>query len=270
MLFGTCIDWKNREKLLSAKAAGAEFVEFSFSSFANATQEQINELAEFLKDIDLPCLSYNGMLPGTHRVTGPRKDYAKAAQFVDEIMTKVAVLDARNVVFGSSGARQLEEGDDYDTSFAEVQEFTRDWLAPVFAKHGFTCAIETLSECNLVHTMADGMRIVEYANHPNVKLLCDFYHVWKNGEPMDQYHVYGPVLNHVHVASVSLGRAVPRFDDGDEAKYVEMFEILKREGYDGPISLEGSYKTDNYIREVKEALACLTVCAAKATYGNKA
>ncbi len=264
MKFGTCIDWKNKEKLAAAKAAGAEFVEFSFSSFANATAEQVADLAAYLKEIDLPCLSYNGMLPGTHRVTGPRKDYAKAARFVDEVMEKVSVLDARNVVFGSSGARQLEEGDDYDTSFAEVQEFTRDWLAPVFAKHGFTCAIETLSECNLVHTMADGMRIVEYAKHPNIKLLCDFYHVWKNGEPMDQYHVYGPVLNHVHVASVSLGRAVPRYGDGDEAKYVEMFEILKREGYDGPISLEGGYKTDNYGAEVKEALDYLRECYAKA------
>ncbi len=264
MKFGTCIDWKNREKLAAAKAAGAEFVEFGFASFANATQEEVNSLAAYLKEIDLPCLSYNGMLPGTHRVTGPRKDYAKAAAFVDGIMQKVAVLDARNVVFGSCGARQLEEGDVWETGMQEVIEFTRDYLAPVFEKNGFTCAIETLSECNLVHTMAHGMRIVNEVNHPNIKLLCDFYHVWKNEEPMTEYHVYGPVLNHVHVASVSLGRAVPRHGDGDEAKYVEMFQILAREKYDGPVSLEGNYKTDNYQAEVKEAIDYLKECKAKA------
>ncbi|MBQ8173996.1 MAG: sugar phosphate isomerase/epimerase [Clostridia bacterium] len=264
MKFGTCANWKKRDELLAAKAAGAEFVEFNFSSLIDATQEEVNDLAAFLKEIDLPCLSYNGMLPGSCRVTGEDRDYEKAAKFLDDVMTKVAVLDARNVVFGSCGARCLRDGEDWETAMCQMSEFIKGYLIPVFEKHGFICAIETLSECNLVHTMEHGLRLVNEANHPRVQLLCDFYHVWKNGEPMDRYDIYGPHLRHVHVASVSLGRAIPRHGDGDEEKYIEMFRILNREGYDGPVSLEGSRKTDDYTAETKEALDYLRECYAKA------
>lgn len=263
MKFGTCANWKNREELKKAKEAGAEFVEFNFSAFADATQEEVNDLAAFLRELELPCLSYNGMLPGSRRVTGDDRDYEKAAKFVDDVMTKVAVLDARNVVFGSSAARCLREGEDWESGMRQLEEFIPNYLAPVFEKHGFTCAIETLSECNLVHTMEDGLRLVRAANHPRIQLLCDFYHVWKNGEPMDGFVNYGPHLRHVHVASITLDRFYPRYTDGDREKYLEMFRILKREGYDALISLEGRRSPEkDYTATTKEALDYLRECCA--------
>ena len=265
MKFGTCANWKNREELHKAKNAGAEFVEFSFSALHDATQEEVNDLAAFLREIELPCLSYNCMLPGSCRVTGDDRDYEKAAKFVDDVMTKVSVMDARNVVFGSCDARYLRDGEDPETAMCQMEEFISGYLAPVFEKHGFTCALETLSECNLVHTMEDGLRLVRAANHPRVQMVCDFYHVWKNEEPMEGFVNYGPHLRHVHVASVSLGRFYPRHGDGDKEKYVEMFRILKREGYDGLISLEGNRSPEeDYAATTKEAIEYLRECCAEA------
>lgn len=264
MKFGACIDWRSRSALNDAKAAGADFAEFGLSSFMDADTEQIAELAEFLKEIDLPCLSYNLMLPGGNRVVGPDKNYENAAKDVDTLLEKISVLGARNIVFGSCGARNLKDGMDKETAFSEFVEFVSRWLAPVLEKHGFICTIEPLSECNLIHTVCDGAKAARLASHPNVKLLYDFYHVWKNDEPIETLESNCDLLNHVHVASVSQNRTVPRRGDGDEQRYIEMFKILKNGGYDKAVSLEGGYITDNYQEEMKSALDYLRECCDKA------
>lgn len=266
MKIGTCCDWKNREHLKLAKEAGAEFVEFSFSSFADATKEEIASLAAFLKELDLPCLSYNCMLPGTHRVTGKNKDFTAAAKFVDDVMSKLKALDARNVVFGSCDARQLEEGDTRENAYAALKDFIPNYLAPIFRRHGFICAIETLSECNLVHTMDDGLELVLAANLPEIQLQTDFYHVHLNGEDMSKYTLYGPYLRHVHTASPSNKRAVPARGDGDEELYVNDFRILRQVGYDGPVSIEsGTAFSDNeeFFAAIKEGIITMREAYAK-------
>ena len=67
----------------------------------------------------------------------------------------------------------------------------------------------------------------------------------------------------MHVASISLERLYPRYSDGDREKYLEMFSILKREGYDALISLEGRRAPEeDFTATTKEALDYLRACAA--------
>ena len=55
MKYGTCANWKNREDLLNAKAAGAEFVELNFASFADVHASCFVEGCAQLRWEDVSC-----------------------------------------------------------------------------------------------------------------------------------------------------------------------------------------------------------------------
>ena len=138
MKFGVCTDWKKNENLTIAKAAGAEYVELNFQSFINETPTSIAALGAYLEQLGLPVLGYNCMLPGSMRVTGEKKDFAAARDYLGEQLAKLQALPARTVVFGSGAARMLDGENTKENGMRELTEFLRDYLAPVFEKYGFT------------------------------------------------------------------------------------------------------------------------------------
>lgn len=256
MRFGVCTDWKQEKNLLAAKAGGAEYVELNFQSFIDETPESIAALGEKLQAMGLDLVAYNCMLPGSMRVTGKKKDFCAARDYLEKQLCKLQVLPARKVVFGSGAARMLDGDNTKENGMRELTEFLRDYLAPVFEKYGFTCVIEPLSECNFLRTMQDGLALVRAVDHPNVRLLVDFYHVSMCGEELTGYETYASYLRHAHIAALE-GRAYPKASDPDD--YSTMFRALRAAGYDDCLSIEAGEFTEEKLRA---ALACLKEAAA--------
>ena len=256
MRFGVCTDWKQEKNLLAAKAGGAEYVELNFQSFIDETPASIAALGEKLQALGLDLVAYNCMLPGSMRVTGEKKDFCAARDYLEKQLEKLQVLPARTVVFGSGAARILDGDNTKENGMRELTEFLRDYLAPVFEKYGFTCVVEPLYECNFLRTMQDGLALVQAVDHPNVRLLVDFYHVSMCGEEMTGYEVYAPYLRHAHIAARE-GRAFPKADDPDD--YPAMLRALRAAGYDGCLSVEASGALS--VESLREALACLKAAA---------
>ena len=255
MKFGICTDWKNEQNLLAAKAAGADYVELNFQSFADQSKETIAALGARLDAYGLPCLAYNGMLPGALRVTGEKKSFAAARDFVAAVLEKVQVLPARTVVFGSGAARMLDGNNTKENGMQELTEFLRDYAAPTFAAYGFTCVIEPLSECNFLRTMQDGMALAKAVDHPAIRLLADFYHVGALGEDLCDFASYRDYLRHAHIAAVA-GRAFPRAGDGED--YAAILRALRAAGYNGYLSVEAVPSPDRELAtEYRDALAVL-------------
>lgn len=261
MKIGVCVDWHWDWALPIIRDAGADFVEFNLSAFENVTEEEVTALAARLKELGLVCLSYNGMMPGGRiRVTGPRKDFAAAGAYLDRVLKNVMPLGPCNVVFGSCGSRILEEGDDRATAMDELTVFLRDYAAPAFRRSGHKCSIEPLSECNLVHTVDDGLELAKRVSQPEIGLLIDYYHTAANGEDMSDLSRFQPYLCHTHIAC-SNGRVYPRRGDGDD--YVAIFRALEAVGYDACVSVEGRTSPEQFEGDVKEAIACLKEAYAK-------
>ena len=256
MRFGVCTDWKKEENLHAAKAAGAEYVELNFQSFINETPESIRALGEKLQAMGLDLIAYNCMLPGSLRVTGEKKDFAAARDYLEGQLAKLQALPARTVVFGSGAARMLDGDNTKENGMRELTEFFRDYLAPVFEEYGFTCVIEPLSECNFLRTIKDGAALVQAVNRKSVRLLVDFYHTSMCGEPLDGYEAYAPYLHHTHIAALE-GRAYPTASDPDD--YPAIFRALRAAGYEDCMSIEASGSLTE--EGVREAIACLKKAA---------
>ena len=254
MKIGICVNWRDQEQILATAKAKADFVELGFSSFENATAEEIAALKDQLNSLSLPCLSYNLMFPWNMKVTGQTRDFVRIDEYLHAQMEKLQVLGTRNVVFGSGGARALDGDNTRERAYDEMAELLALHVGPIFEKYGATCTIEALSDAApLVTTTKDAITLAQMANHPQIKVLVDFYHVMRNGEPIDTILQAPHLLSHVHTASQE--RFYPTLADGTD--YAAQFDVLHKAGYDGLVSIEGRSQGD-FAPCVAEGIATLT------------
>ena len=72
----------------------------------------------------------------------------------------------------------------------------------------------------------------------NIGVLCDFYHLSVEREPLNVLNAAGEKLMHVHLAAL-LGRRFPLLDQGEIHQLIR--ELVKME-YKGYISIEAYSK----------------------------
>ena len=257
MKIGVCVCWQDRDKLEAAVAAGVDFVEFSLNTFEDADEGQVASVAAYLKENGVAVRSFNGMFPWRGmRVTGEGVDYDRIREYLENVLSRTDIFKAPYVVFGSSGARKMQEGDRRGTAQAQILRLFEECVIPAFEKHNRIMVIEPLNEDNLINTVADGMMYVNILKHPCVKVLADFYHAGMLGENIASYPRFAGDLLHCHIAGVKSGRHAPLPTDGDDDFYTLCFRTLEKMGYDGGVSIEGAWGED-YTEEVSASVAYL-------------
>ena len=254
--FGICTSFRDKEKLLLAKKAGAEYIEANFCDLSKADDEAIKDFIAFSKAEHLPCYTANCMFPGELKLVGPEVNYTAIDEYLDNAGEKFAKIGGQTVVFGSGGARRCPEGWSYETATEQLIRVCAEHISPYMKKFGLTCAIEPLNskECNMVTTAKRGYEICKAANSPEVKLLIDMYHFDTENEPLNSILDYKGYLQHIHIANARNERKYPKFSDTTD--YKAFLDILKKAGYPtGLISLEG--RCENFFEEAKEAFDVL-------------
>ena len=155
-------------------------------------------------------------------------------------MPRAETLGGKICVIGSGGSRKIPDGFDFETGydqFAKVLGIAGD----IAAEYGITIVVEPLQadETNLINTVEQGIEIVKEVNKSNVKALADFYHVYRSGETLDAIRNNDGWLAHLHLARANDDRAMPY--EEDIPKIEEWANAVKASGYEGRLSLEGSY-----------------------------
>lgn len=208
---------------------------------------EIKEFADRLEELKLPCISTHCMFPGSIRLIGKDVDRGAVENYLHEAFTLIAPLNTKVCVLGSGGARTVANDADKDRAYDELASVISDVIAPITEQYGKVLAIEPLnySECNIVNTVAESMRVVSAVGKPSVRTLIDFYHVRYNGEDIESFLPYGDYIEHVHVASFNNHRRFPAPFDGED--YRGFFNVLHRAGYKNKtVSIETGL-SDNYI-----------------------
>ena len=233
---GICVNFQKEGAFEACKNAGADFVELNYADMGNQTDGQIREIRDRLSDLGLVCLGYNGMFPWNGmKVTGEQKDYGLIDEYLHARAEKLACMGSKYVVFGSHGARKIGGDNTLENATEELVVLLHDHVAPIFRKAGLVCAIEPLSVDDLVHTVADGARLTEMVNQPEIRLLADTFHMYRNGETYEDILPYGHLLSHVHIGE-GANRFYPAIGDGME--YEKLISILRQVNYQGVLSVE--------------------------------
>jgi sugar phosphate isomerase/epimerase len=213
----------NVQTLLKAEASEADF-----APGLKATQSA-----------SLPTLAANCFLPGSLKCVGPDLDIDRVVRYAGTAFRRARLVGIKFVVFGSGAARQIPEGFDVATTKKQFLDVLQR-IAPLAEEHNVTVVIEPLAskECNFITSLADGAFFVEAVNHPNIRLLADFYHMSCDEESPGEIVVHGKWLAHIHVAEKE-GRFAPGTSGEDFGPYLN---ALKKIAYKGAISYECGWK----------------------------
>ncbi len=264
MKIGYAFGPTNQETIARAAKSGCDYVEIILCDMATQTEEELEKQAALLKAHSLPVGAFICMLPASIPVTGPDFDLEKCKAYLDTVFAKAEIFGAKRVVFGSTGARCIKKGETREVAMQQVTAFVKEALIPALEKYDLSCVLEPLSDDNLFPTLADGNAFVQAINHERFGLLADFYHVGVMKEDL-QSEAYGAYsLLHTHIASPSNSRLAPLREDKDEAFYKQALAYLKKMGFGGDMSLEGSLPSEAPEETLAASIAYLKALAAEA------
>ena len=253
MRFGICTGPENLDALAGA---GCDYIELAVAGALQPEkpdEDVMPPLRAAFASSALKPEAYNVLLPGDLKVVGPGTDAARQERYLESAFARAASLGGQVVVFGSGAARGIPDGWPREEAQRQVWEFLGRGGAAA-ARHGITLVIEPLnvSECNFINSVAEAVALARAVDHPAVAVLSDLYHVDHDGQSYEETREAALLLRHVHVAG-AVGRRAPVTADFEFLR--DYFRVVKASGYDGRISIEGSW--EDLARQAPEALAVL-------------
>lgn len=218
------------------KALGYDYAELPLAQLMELTDEQQHQVRVALDESNLPCRACNNFYPAYLRLTGPAVDAAAVETYTRKALALAARLGAQYVVFGSSGAKNVPEGFPMDQALEQIVQ-TLQMAGDVAKTHSITIAIEPLNhtESNCIITLQDGLDLMQRVNHPQVRMLVDYYHFALEGEPNSLLLQAGDAIVHMHLAQLA-GREIPLTP---QPELCDFLQTVQAAGYNGGISLEG-------------------------------
>ncbi len=231
---GVCTSVSNADMLASH---GYTYIEESVGRFLMPTQseEEFNEMLQQARNADIPVRACNLFIPGSMKSVGPDAVHPEILEYMETAFSRAQKAGVEYIVFGSGGSRDIPEG--FSRSEARRQFIDLcSQMAPIASKYDVVVVLEPLNtkECNFINSVTEGGEIVEAVNHPNFRLLADFYHMLMDGEKPESIEKYGHLIQHTHIAEKE-GRAAPGTHNDDFTAY---FKALKDAGYKGMLSIE--------------------------------
>lgn len=234
--FGVCCGGPGAVKDLAE--VGYDFWEGGTSAVFNPSKDDAwwKTQCAMIKSLPIPIQSCNGLLPGKFRLTGPKRDFAPALDYLDIVTKRADEVGLPYLVFGSGGARNAPEGYDVKVAFNEFVEFNKR-LADRIAKRNVTIVLEPLQpkEANFLNFVKEGVQISEAVGSLRIQCLADLFHMVQGGECAQSILLAGNRLKHCHIAEKS-SRKYPGFEGCEY--FLDYFRNLKAIGYNGGVSCE--------------------------------
>ncbi|HUY14850.1 MAG TPA: sugar phosphate isomerase/epimerase family protein [Terriglobia bacterium] len=216
-----------------AGAAIAEMDEATFKSFRQRVLES-----------PIRCESFNTFITRL-RVVGHDVPSQELDGYVETTLERCRQLGGKIAVWGSAKSRNVPEGFPRAEAWEQIRSFLRR-AGGVARRKGMVMAIEPLrrQESNILNTGAETLRMVHEVNHPNVRMIIDYYHLREENENPEIIWTARKQIVHFHFANPN-GRLWPQ-SPAEDPEYAAFFKQVKRIHFRGGISIEarGSFEKD--------------------------
>lgn len=236
MKIGYCIG-TNVERVKQLSQFGYDCYEPAFSGIAEMDEKEFASFRRETEKYGIPCLSCNGMLPGT---LSPfrEQDYGEMKAFLERGMERMSALGGEVAVLGSGTSRNIPEGYDRELARRQFVDLVK-MCADLAQKRNIRIAIEPLArqETNFIHTLEDGVGICQDAGRENVGVTADFYHMYMNADDFSHLETYSSSIFHLHIARFNPDRGIP--GPADVEAFRPIAETLGKIGYKGILNVEG-------------------------------
>lgn len=203
-----------------------------------------------LEELDLPCRACNDFMPARFQITGP--DVTSRAELTDYLRRAPgAGGPAGHLLRGlrQSLVPQLPRALLPGGAFGQIAEFL-SLAGEEAAPYQVVIAIEPINrgETNMLNHFSDGVRMARTVDYPNVRVLCDYYHLRFEGDPPSVLLDGGSeLLIHTHISQLE-GRRYPT-DLSLEPMLPEYAGVLRQIGYAGGVSVESKVDAPEHWEE---------------------
>ena len=225
MLYGCCVnllpktlDRIGLEYAGRLKRLGYDYIELPLNELAQLSEQEFRDARTVLEELDLPCRACNDFMPARFQITG--SDITSRAEHY-----------SREAAFGQ---------------IAEFLSLAGEEAAP----YQVVIAIEPINrgETNMLNHFSDGVRMARTVDYPNVRVLCDYYHLRFEGDSPSVLLDGGrELLVHTHISQLE-GRRYPT-DLSLEPTLPEYAGVLRQIGYAGGVSVESKVDAPEHWEE---------------------
>lgn len=258
MRYGVCRGTDRIDDIIKAAELGFDYIETGFSGLSRDTDEKFEAFRSALEKGNIRCEAANGFLPRDYKVTGRNVDRDLLFSYVEKGMERGASVGLKVVVFGSSGARNLDDETDYITGFRQLACFMREIACPIADKYGITVVTEPLrqAESNIINTVIDGASLAAASGCDNAGSLADIYHMQNENDSFDNIRRLKGILKHAHISHPCGENMTVRVypSDPDEYDYKGFIEALT---YAGCTRCSIEAGTDNFESDAAAAIKVL-------------
>lgn len=212
------------------KAAGYDFAELPLICLEDFDEDSMVSLSSWF---EAPVMC--NLFPARISLYS---DTRQAEEYLSRMLPRASALGVKRIVFGSGKSRSYPHGMPLDAAYESLAALISNKIAPIAEDNGIEILIEPLSygECNIINTVEEGYKLVNYVSHRAFSLMADIFHMANNGEKTESLARVFPAIKHVHIAEKS--RKLP---ENKFSEYVSSaLSILKSCGYNRTISYETS------------------------------
>ncbi len=235
------------------KDAGFDYLELSLYAVSKISDEEFEQRAKQIEDLGLKVEAFNGFFGPEICILGENRDLDAAREYIKKAFARAKRLGGEIAVLGSGGARRVPESYDRQKALDELDEVIK-MLGDEAQKVGVTVVLEHLNykETDTLNTLCEVLETVKRVNHPCVKALVDFYHLFMVDESLDSVKNSEGLIYHAHLARANPDRKIP--DLNDVKPIYDWRKALDACGYDARISIEASPRGEGtYPADIKEA-----------------
>lgn len=232
MRFGFCTSDEGRVESLAR--LGYDYLERSGASFLPFESEAVwAPVRDRMRAAPIPTEAIAGFIPGHLKVTGPEVDRAALQRYLEVLVARAAEVGVQTINWGSGPSRHVPDGWSMTAAWEQLVAFCHQ-VADVVAPTGIQVVIEPINpdETNILHLVVEGYALAQRVNRPEIRCLCDYYHIERQGESLNGIALTAPWLRHAHTAGPDRLCPAP---GQTQRRYLA---ALRDAGYDGRLSIE--------------------------------
>jgi D-psicose/D-tagatose/L-ribulose 3-epimerase len=218
---------------------GFDYIEPAAASVDAMSESNFQAFKAKLVASPIRCECYKSFIRRKDlRVVGDHVNWNALNEYLDHTLARCRELGGSIVVWGSAGSRNVEPGYSREKAWSQIKE-SLGRAGDIARRHHMIIAIEPLrhQESNIINTGAEALKLVHEVNHPNIKMIIDYYHMRVEHESPEIVWKARKEIVHFHFAN-PYGRLWPKSPAEDQV-YAEFFRQVKRIRFQGGISIEG-------------------------------
>lgn len=247
-LLGVCTSVIYMEEL---SQHGYDFIQPSVGEFLQPTESDsvFRLFLESLTDVDIQVLARNSFLPASLKAVGFEANHQEIMDYAKVVFERAEIAGVGIIVFGSGESREIPIGFDRGVARRQFVDLCGQ-LAGLANEHGVVICLENLNggETNFINSVKEAASIAAEVNHPAFKILPDFYHMLREGEPATHIVEAKDYVHHCDIAEKD--ERTPPGTKGDD--FSPFLSALAEIGYTGGIAIEGRWA--DFSRQLPEAL----------------